>query len=386
MSHLALVTTSFPYGVGGSEAAGSFVVDLAEALAQSCRVTVIAPGLESGQSNDNGIRVQRFKVPALPLSLLRALNPLDWRRIFLVIRSGARAVRDVSQKDRFDHMLALWALPSGYWARCAARAQSIPFTVWGLGSDIWSLGRIPIVRGILRKVLAESHCCFADGYELVQQMERIAGRRCEFLASARRLPKVTSRIASRSAPYTMAFLGRWHVNKGVDLLLEALKKLDDSCWTQIQEIRICGGGPMEQLVAREIELLRKLGRPVFQFGFLDKREAAELFQWADFVLLPSRIESIPVVFSDAVHSMRPLISTPVGDLPELMERYRLGVLAQNVTAIAYAQAIAKAVTVGPAVFAERMGEAARVFDIDKIASDLARRLSLRSEPVRHASL
>ena len=46
---LLLITTSFPQQVGGSEAAGSFVADLALALAAYLPVRVVAPGERSGR-------------------------------------------------------------------------------------------------------------------------------------------------------------------------------------------------------------------------------------------------------------------------------------------------------------------------------------------------
>ncbi len=52
----------------------------------------------------------------------------------------------------------------------------------------------------------------------------------------------TRDIALR-APYRLAFLGRWHPNKGTDLLLDALHQLRDEDWHRIEAVRIAGGAP-----------------------------------------------------------------------------------------------------------------------------------------------
>ncbi len=81
------------------------------------------------------------------------------------------------------------------------------------------------------------------------------------------------------------------------------------------------------------------GRPVRIGGYLDKNEAASLIGWADYLLLPSRIESIPVIFSDAMQLGTPVVATPVGDLASLHERFEFGVLAAAASEADFCSAI-----------------------------------------------
>jgi glycosyltransferase involved in cell wall biosynthesis len=75
-----------------------------------------------------------------------------------------------------------------------------------------------------------------------------------------------------------------------------------------------------------VEELRALGHPVNVGGYLDTAEATELIAWSDYLMLPSRVESIPVIFSDAAQLGRPLVATPVGDLPRLFGQHEFGIL------------------------------------------------------------
>lgn len=338
--HIVLVTTSYPDGTPGSEAAGAFVADFAKALSDRARVSVVAAAKSTSDSEEDGVRVHRFAVPRWPLSSLRPMAPGDWSAIATTLRRGQRAVDAAVAADGADFILALWALPSGHWARAAGRRHRVPYGIWALGSDIWTLGRVPVLRGYLGRVAASADLCYADGLQLGRDVESISGRTCRFLPSSRRLADAAaSRPVASQAPYRIAYLGRWHVNKGVDILLDALGRLSDDDWAAIAEVRIRGGGPLESRVHETAAALRSAGRPVDVGGYLDAREARELLRWCDVLALPSRIESIPVIFSDAAQLRRPLVATPVGDLPELFGRRAFGVLADAPEPAAYAAAL-----------------------------------------------
>lgn len=363
MPRIALITTSYPGATPGSEAAGSFVEDFALELAKLVDVTVLAVSESDSVQSNERLTIRRFAVPNLPLSRLRPGNPLDWPAIVATLRRGRRATADMVRTDRPDHILALWALPSGWWAR----STGVSYSTWVLGSDVWTLGRIPVIRSVLASVLKGSTHRFADGIQLAADVERLSTRSCSFLASARRLPAPRSTSDKQSDRLKLAFLGRWHPNKGADLLMQALLSLDDQHWKSIQEVRIFGGGPLEEQVRRSADALSAGGYPVTIGGYLDKQEAANLIGWADFLLLPSRIESIPVIFSDAMQLGTPIIATPVGDLPRLFERYACGVLADATTSEGLADALRAALVMDPRSFMSGVERARTDFDTRSIA-------------------
>ena len=365
--HVAIITTSYPDDVPGSEAAGSFVADFAQQLAEHVQVTVIAAATTASRSRDGDVDVIRFVVPRLPLSLLRPLHPSDWLAIARTLRSGKHAMQQFVRDSSPDYLFALWALPAGHWAAQVARQNDIPFAIWALGSDIWSLGRVPLLRWKLQRVLRAANHCFADGLKLAEDVERLSGRRCRFLASARVLPQPDNNDTTSAAPYKLAFLGRWHRNKGADLLLDALRQLSERDWSRIATVRICGGGPLQDEVQRVVRELQGQNRPVEVGGYLDKQGAANLIAWADFLLLPSRIESIPVIFSDALQVCTPIIATPVGDLPALHDKYSFGILAAAASSAAFAEALRRALDSDATKYQAGLELAAADFELSGIA-------------------
>lgn len=366
--HLLLITTSYPERGDGSEAAGAFVADLAEELARHVPVRVVAPGAGAAlEETRNGISIRRFASPRRALSLLSPTRPSDWMAIASTLRSLRTQTLAAGADERIAHTLALWALPSGWAAATLTREQGVPYSVWVLGSDIWTLGHVLGVRSVLRNVIRGATCRFADGIKLGSDAADISGLSFEFLPSTRHLEGARTMPLAAGPPYRLLFLGRWHTNKGVDLLLDALQLLEPADWARIAEVRIAGGGPLESLVhARVMEFLAS-GHPVCLDGYLDREAATAALNEADWLLLPSRIESIPVVFSDAMRMGLPVVAMPVGDLPALMSKHSLGFLAANVDAESFAFAIRNALSSSPLHYQNDIADCAKEFRFEPVA-------------------
>lgn len=372
---LLVISTSYPRCGDGSEAAGSFVADLAEELSERIAIRVVAPGdKDAHEQVTSCLSVYRFRAPRGNLVNLRLWNPLDAWRIARVLHAGAHAAMRASADGRVRATLACWVLPSGWWARTLWRRHGIPYATWALGSDIWSLGRIPLLRGALRRVMRDARKRFADGLLLAANSQVIARSPVEFLPSTRRLNIISGNLPAENAPYRLIFIGRWHPNKGVDLLLDALQLLRPDDWARIGEIAIYGGGPLQPLVQHKAATLQAQGRPLQLGGYLPKSEAETAIGRADYLILPSRVESIPVVFSDAMKLGRPIITMPVGDLPELFARAPFGVMAARVDAPALADAISAALRRSAREFAASTWQYAAQFDLALIADRIVREL------------
>ncbi len=241
----------------------------------------------------------------------------------------------------------------------AARRAGVSYSVWGLGSDIWTLGRIPLVMAHAAPSHARSYAPVRGRHPTRKRYARDSVTGMRVPAQLARFPVVKTRDIAQRAPYRLAFLGRWHPNKGTDLLLDALHQLRDDDWQRIEAVRIAGGGPLVDRVVAEVDGLRDAGRPVYREGYLALNAATELFDWADFILLPSAYRKHPrgVLRRDAsgtasdLHSGRRSASTVV--------RYQCGVMAEQVTDGRNAAAIRKAFHRGPTEMLVGLGESRR---------------------------
>lgn len=371
---IVLVTTSYPTTGDGSEAAGAFVKDLADEIALAVPVRVVAPGpARRIEVHGPNVHLYRYPAPDKPLSNLRPWHPADALAIARVMRAGIAQTRAAAAAGPTARIIALWALPSGHWARQVAAERNIPYDVWTLGSDIWSLGRLPIIRSWLGNVLRDADRCFADGIALAEDTRAIAGRPVTFLPSTRKITRRRETPVRDAPPYRLLFLGRWHPNKGIDLLLDALALLGDTDWSRIESVSIYGGGPLEGLVRERVAALIAAERPVRLGGFLDKPAAEQAILDADWLLIPSRVESIPVVFSDAMKLGCPVIAMPVGDLPELVGS-AVGIVAARVDTDTFVAALVKGLDKGDVHRKKMLAAMASRFDLSatarKVRADL----------------
>jgi glycosyltransferase involved in cell wall biosynthesis len=261
-------------------------------------------------------------------------------------------------------------LPCGEWARRAAKKCGIDYSVWLLGSDVWSLGRVPVLRGMLARVIRQARNAYADGYMLADDARQIGSRPVEFLPSTRRIDVTAPMLPHARPPYRLLVLGRWHPNKGVDLLLDALESLSDADWRNVESFEIQGGGPLESMVHERVAVLRGANRPVMAGGFLAKPDAEAAIERCDWLVIPSRIESIPVVFSDAMKLRRPVIATPVGDLGRLLSESKAGLVAQGATARDLTVTLRLALASNASEFAVQTEKLAAEFDLARIAERL----------------
>lgn len=148
--------------------------------------------------------------------------------------------------------------------------------------------------------------------------------------------------------------------------MQALGKLDNNDWEKIEEVRFFGGGPLEPRIKEFAYALAREKRPFTMGGYLDKGQAVELLQWCDYVLIPSRIESIPIIFSDAMQMSKPVLASPVGDLPRLVADYQCGFLASEVSTESFVEIIRSALVTPRNAFQAGIARARSDFDLPNI--------------------
>jgi glycosyltransferase involved in cell wall biosynthesis len=317
---LVVATSSFPAHSGEAVNAGVFVWALADALtALGHEIWVFTP--------DKGEPIEGFPIPVETfkwggdekvLTRLSPRHPLDLYRLGRLMVQGRLSLSRMVRRVDADAVLAMWAIPSGFWAAgCGS-----PFAVWVLGSDIWGLGKYPLGKQVVRKVLKSAGHVFADGQNLIDGIKNLTGLHAEFLASARRLPVDSTPPAQLpdGGPHFL-FIGRWDRAKGPDVLLEAISLLRRDL--PAARLHMFGGGMMEDLLRRRA-LQPDLLDAVHIHGYADPPTATAFLKACDVLVIPSRIESIPVIFSDALACSCPIVATTVGDLEKLITEHQVG--------------------------------------------------------------
>ena len=178
--------------------------------------------------------------------------------------------------------------------------------------------------------------------------------------------------APREGAPHLLFVGRLAAVKGVPVLFEALQRLD------IPGLRVTliGDGPERAGLEREVAE-RGLSDVVEFAGYRNQTEVAEALREADALVLPSFAEGVPVVLMEAMASARPVVTTRIAGVPELVEHGVSGRLVPPGDVEALAEALREVLC--DAGLRARMGAAGRAkvcaeFDIAREAAWLSRLL------------
>lgn len=316
----------------GEAAAGHFIRDVALAMCRAgVRVTVLTQARPGEPQDDPGLEVIRFSWSGRG-KRLSGLNPGSLRGLLdmlSVMIAGQVALMRLLHREKgepFDGILAMWALPSGLWARVAGIFYSVPYLTWTLGSDIWIYGKKALTRPLLRSVLKRSLRVYADGEELRRDTERLARRGCDFLPTTRCLPKDNlPEVSMRPGKINFLFVGRFHSHKGPDLLLEAIG-LIPAAERAGMHFWMFGDGDMKAALVADLERLG-LEDIVSMGGYISAALFAAYLREVHALIIPSRLESIPVVLSDALQMGCPIVVTNVGDMGRLVAEYDAGLVA-----------------------------------------------------------
>jgi len=228
---ICIVTSSFPKNKNDARNAGVFVKDFATLLSkEDFDVFILSPFKKDSINDFESINVHFFPwlKGEFELSSLNPKNPFHFIKLVSVVLSGLFVTTNFIRKNKIDYCLGMWAVPSGIFTLFAKFLFNTPYFVWALGSDIWRIQDYPMGKYILKKILKNSNKLYADGLRLAQDVEILSNKKCDFLASSRILNTIKKQLDYKkfiSTKKNFMFLGRYHTNKGVDLLIDAVNLL-----------------------------------------------------------------------------------------------------------------------------------------------------------------
>lgn len=218
------------------------------------------------------------------------------------------------------------------------------------------------------RVLANSH---ATKRALLKNAPWLAPERIEvihngidlaaFTPSARRSFRVEWNIPAH-AP-VLGFVGQLDERKGINVLLSAFEMI----LARLPETRLvlAGEGPLREMIESEV---REKGweKNVVLAGFVD--EVAAVMHALDVLVLPSYWEGFGIVIIEAMACARPVITTNISSMPEIVEDERTGYLIAPGDSNALAERALTLLQDEP--LRARMGQAARQRVAERFSHDV----------------
>lgn len=235
----------------------------------------------------------------------------------------AHAIADAATAFAPDVILAYWLYPDAFGAQRVARKLGVPFVAGARGSDIRVRDAISrgLTRGVVRGadrllvVSADLGRLGVRDYGADATRVRVIANGCDSSifhlrdrAEARRACGVTADAE------LVLYVGRLVAEKGLRELIEAMREVRKA--RPRAELVLVGDGPLQA------EFAAVAADPNERLRLAGAQPAARVAEWmaaADLVTLPSYSEGHPNVLVEALACGRPVVSTPVGGVPEVVD-------------------------------------------------------------------
>lgn len=321
---ILIVTSQFP--IAGEPTRGRPIHQTVRELATMADVRVVSPIatypawaqprsylFKAPEKIDVDVDTEYVGYPALPV-VSRPFN--GWL--------CARAIAPVLARHRPDLVLSYWLYPDAYGAMIAARSAGLPLVAGARGSDIRV--RDPVSRGLTRRVIHAADRLLVVSEDLGRIAVSVYGADPKRVRAVRNgcdagIFHLDNRAAARAALDVAAgaelvvYVGRLVAEKGLRELQAAMLRL--LVRRPRLELAMIGTGPLHAEFAAEIASATRLR--VHLPGAQAPGLVARWMAAADVVALPSYSEGYPNVLVEALACGRPIVATPVGGIPEIVD-------------------------------------------------------------------
>jgi glycosyltransferase involved in cell wall biosynthesis len=317
-----------------------FLKNFFEALAEEgFAIDVVAPRVRAedpAREAVGGIAVERFRYPSRGRRLKESGRP-SALTLALYAASGLRVLLRAVRRRRPALIYAHWALPAGVIGALAARLHRLPLVVHAHGSDIHRYAR-PGSWGAraARWALARAAAVFAVSRELAARIEAGLGVPPERIRVVRMgvderhfglengcAPAAGAAGAAPASRLRVLFVGDLEPAKGIRRLAEDIARRRELSPRIALEVVGDGvdRGALEAVAAERPGFLSVRGR-------LPQAEVAARCRGSDLLVLPSAGEGCPLAVLEALACGLPVLASPVGGIPELVEDGENGWLAR----------------------------------------------------------
>ena len=249
----------------------------------------------------------------------------------------------------------------------------IPYVVHLHGAifeEFWSAAP-PIVARAINRLFEQSERIVVLGQHWA---DVVCGQLPQVAPKTTILPNVTrtrqrGHVPDKDGRIRITFLGELGARKGTPQLIDALSLLANHPeWTAT----IAGNGSVDEsrIRLRSLAIDGRVSIP----GWLDSTATDELLCQTDILVLPSFAEGLPMVILEAFAHAIPVVATPVGAIPEVIEDGRNGLLVPVGNVSALAAALER--LIGDPELRRTLGQAAKRdhtqrYDIDSYVDQLA---------------
>lgn len=254
------------------------------------------------------------------------------------------SVTELHEKLRFEAIVSAWMFPDGVAAARIAQDLDLPVILTAQGSDVHQYLKSKPRRAKIIDAVDSTFATVTRSRDLALQLEEAGAPKNKLhtiyngIDHGRFKPGDTGyereMLGLPGDVPVLLFVGNLLPVKNPQLLMDAHALLCKKRNLK-PELVIIGEGPLR-------ETLEKRGqRHVVFLGGRKPEFIAQYMRAADVLCIPSQNEGVPNVMLEALSTGLPVAATPVGGIPEIIDRQTVGTLAEKATPEAFADAIEK---------------------------------------------
>ncbi len=362
-----LITDS---GVGGAEKILYELVTRLDPERFRCRVIVMKkPGAVAKELGKTGVTVTSLKLP-------QNIGPAYVLRLLPAVAGLISELR----RDRPD-VLHCWLFQANIAGRIAARLARVPINI----SSLRVLEAERMIQYPLDRVTALLVTRYVAVAEAVADHYRnkldLPGERIEVIVNGVDIQSYEGASGDRlreelglpEDAWIIGTAGRLHKQKGVDLLIQTMQKVRESCPAAV--LLIAGEGPERETLQQQARAL-----PERAVRFLGEwKRMDEFFSLLHVFVLASRWEGMPNALLEAMAAKVPVVASRTGGVPEVIgceheEDKEPGIMVEPGSPVAYAEALLSLWRDPQRREAMRQnaGERAALFSLDRMAERYGR--------------
>ncbi len=266
------------------------------------------------------------------------------------------AIRGLVDTLDFDLMHAHQPFPDGYAGMLEKRRTGKPLVVTVHGDVLVTrIMKSPALRILTKKVFAAANAIIVVAsyqYEFcrllgVSDQSKIFnipnGADVEAFRIKQDQRSVRENLGLPINKRILLFIGNLYAPKGLHILIDSLSHLSDMSDVPPFNLVLVGDGPLKSQLERQV--VKQQLSSVVRFVGNQPHESVPLWlNAADVMVLPSLQEGFPTVIPEALAAGRPVVTTRVGGIPDVISSEEFGLLVEPGNSKALASALQKALS------------------------------------------
>jgi glycosyltransferase involved in cell wall biosynthesis len=280
-------------------------------------------------------KIYRPKYKKLPYPYLKSF---EWYPYFLQV------LKTIKKEDiKFDLIHCHGIYPDGLVGVKIGRYFNKKVVLHVHESYISTAKELNIYRNVFKHVDRIVPVSKFQSREILKIDERLR-KKCSVIYNGLKTDKknisLNNYLEGTNRTIRLIFVGHLIFTKGLDILLKALKFLNNSKYKF--SLDVIGNGE-KQLEYKTLSEKYGLGDKVNFIGEIDNTSLLKKMKYYNYLVLPSRYETFGVVLIEAMSCGLPVIASKVGAIPEIVASEEVGILVEPNNSGALAEGIVRAI-------------------------------------------